>query len=386
MNAKDSNKGASRYLIGETKPFDQKNEMFKRPFWDPELQDLRKSFYKNEVPPKNKQGYTLKDQAFANASWYLDECCHDYRKKGGGTNLYAWDWDGKFFYPRIPSGLKISNSDPTSITRVIKKAAFFFGASLVGICELNRLWLYSSSYFISPEGGVKAENNISEDFTHAIAIAVEMDYDGIMYSPSNPASASVGLGYSKMAFVSGLLARFIQGLGFKAIPSGNNTALSIPIAIDAGLGEMARNGLLITPKYGPRVRLAKVLTNLPLLADKPIEFGVGDFCMICEKCAQKCPGKAIDFGPPHPRPHNISNRKNVNTWHINAEKCLTFWAVNGTDCSNCIRVCPFNKPPGSLHDIVRWGIKNVRWLNKAYLWGDDLVGYGKKKNARYFWG
>ncbi len=386
MSVNYINEGASRYLTGEVKPFAQKNEMFKRPYWDPELFDLGKRFYQDLVPPRNQPGYTLKDQSFVNASWYLDECCYDPGKKGAGTHLYDWEWSGAFSFPRVPSGLKIPVPDPVTMTRDIKKAATFFGASQVGVCKLDRRWVYSSSYYISSQGGIEAENYIPEDITHAIAIAIDLDYDSIKYSPSNLASAAVGLGYSKMAFVSGLLAKFIQGLGYKAIPSGNNTAISIPIAIDAGLGEMARNGLLINPALGPRLRLAKVLTDMPLVSDRPIEFGVRDFCMICGKCALKCPSKAIDHGPPHANPHNISNQINVNTWHIDAEKCLGFWADNGTDCSNCVRTCPFNKPAGTLHDMVRWGINNLRRFDRVFLWGDDMMGYGKRKNARFFWG
>ena len=91
------------------------------------------------------------------------------------------------------------------------------------------------------------------------------------------------------------------------------------------------------------------------------------------------------FGEPTPEPHNISNRQGVMAWHINAETCLGFWADNGMDCSNCIRSCPFNKPPGVLHDMVRWGIHNTPWLNKWFLWGDEVFGYGRKGNTDEFW-
>jgi reductive dehalogenase len=148
---------------------------------------------------------------------------------------------------------------------------------------------------------------------------------------------------------------------------------------------MARNGLLITPEFGPRVRLAKVLTDLPLIPDRPIEFGVWDFCLICEKCAKKCPSKSIMFGEPSDEPHNISNRNGVMAWHINAETCLAFWADNHIDCSNCIRTCPFNKPAGRLHDWVHRGIRYTPWLNELFLWGDDLLGYGKKQNPDDFY-
>ena len=67
-----------------------------------------------------------------------------------------------------------------------------------------------------------------------------------------------------------------------------------------------------------------------------------------------------------------------------AETCLNFWATNGTDCSNCIRTCPFNKPAGVLHDWVRWGIVNTPWLNNIFLWGDDLFGYGRQGDSGRF--
>ena len=373
--------GASRYVVGPIEAFDQKNEMFKRPFWDPQMKALGKKFYFTSVPPRDKSGYRLQDQSIVNASWRLN----DEFSNGGRRGLYDWNWDGNFWYPRVPPGLKTSETDPEILTRWVKKAAEFFGASLVGICKLDRRWVYSLAYLLTSKGGKEIENHIPNKYQYAVAIAVEMDYESINCSPAGPSSVATGLGYSQMAFTAGLLAHFIRGLGYGAIPCGNDTACSIPIAIDAGLGEMARNGLLITPRYGPRVRLAKVFTDLPLVPDKPIEFGVWEFCRICEKCAKKCPSKSIMFGEPTPAPHNISNREGVMAWHINAETCLEFWADNGMDCSNCIRSCPFNKPSGVLHDMVRWGIHNTPGLNKCFLWGDDAFGYGRKGNTDKFW-
>ena len=68
-----------------------------------------------------------------------------------------------------------------------------FGASLVGICELDRRWLYAPAYLITPEGGKVVENNISDDFKYAIAIAVEMDYEAISCSPAHPATSANSL-------------------------------------------------------------------------------------------------------------------------------------------------------------------------------------------------
>jgi reductive dehalogenase len=340
--------------------------------------DIKEQFYLATVMPRKQRGYGLTDFSLVNAAWRLEK---EFAQgaRGGRTGLYDWTWDGHFGFPRIPPGLTIGTSDPKQNTRLVKNAAKFFGASLTGVCLLDRRWLYSQAYHVTTEGGKEVENAIPDSFRYAIAIAVEMDYDAISGSPGASASAATGLGYSQMAYVTGLLALFIRGLGYQAIPCGNDTACSIPIAIDAGLGEMARNGLLVTPAFGPRVRLAKVLTDLPLAPDRPIAFGVWDFCLICKKCAKKCPSKSIPHGEASDTVHNISNRKGVFTWHINAETCLAFWAKNGTDCSNCIRSCPFNKPAGRFHDLVRWGIHRACWLHPLFLWGDDVMGYGRKK-------
>jgi epoxyqueuosine reductase len=64
----------------------------------------------------------------------------------------------------------------------------------------------------------------------------------------------------------------------------------MPSAIAAGLGELGRNGLVITEKYGARISLGNpILTDLPLESDQPIDIAVEDFCKICRKCATACP-------------------------------------------------------------------------------------------------
>ena len=86
--------------------------------------------------------------------------------------------------------------------------------------------------------------------------------------------------------------------------------------------------MLITEKFGARVRLSKVLTDLPLAADTPIEFGVAEFCATCKRCAEECPGGGISFDAPTTEGPTISNSNGIYKWYINPEKCLDFWARN----------------------------------------------------------
>ena len=105
-------------------------------------------------------------------------------------------------------------------------------------------------------------------------------------------------------------------------PAGNGVGLSIPMAVDAGLGQVGRMGLLMTPKYGPRVRIAKVITDMPLVPDRPISFGVTEFCEACGRCAEDCPGEAISAGERTTEPIDISNSPGINRWPVNVDRLI----------------------------------------------------------------
>ena len=390
--------GADRYLKGEVEPFDEKYMMFRRVMWD--MPDLAKKLYFTPKMPNEKiSGYTIRDVAFRNATWDLER---DFGMGNRGGRQMLLDWNrppkGEF---APPMGLKIDGDNPREISIGLKKVARFVGASDVGIAELDRRWIYSHAYY--PEirnpfggGGELTDEEITQgrsekieippEFKYAIVFAHEMDYELVRYSPTYTAGAGAGLCYSKMPFIAATVAQYIRGLGFKAIPMANDTACSIPLAIDAGLGELGRNGMLIHPDLGPRIRLSKIFTDLPLVPDRPVEFGVWDFCMICERCAKHCPSQSIPYGEPTTDIHNPSNRKGLHRWPVNGETCISFWERNRSgSCLNCIRTCPFNKPRGWLHEAVKYGVNHYRWMNPVFLWGDKIFGYGKRHSAEEFW-
>jgi len=177
-----------------------------------------------------------------------------------------------------------------------------------------------------------------------IVIALEMDYAAIACSPSEIEGAATGLGYSRMSEVGFSTATFIQALGYHALACGNDVSLSIPYGVAAGLGELGRNGMLVTREFGPRIRLVKVFTELELNTDPPQTFGVADFCRHCGRCAEACPSGAVPTGEKTLVGPTISNNPGVEKWYIDPEKCIQFWAENGSDCTSCITACPYNKP------------------------------------------
>lgn len=385
MTIKHTKQGAERYVVGPIEQFDQKNTMFKRTYWQPGLEHMQVEVLEGFPKLSERMGDRLQDHSFKVACWILLR-----RYAGGGLGKkQLFEWFPKTPLPFVKPNIKLKElaKDPHQNTMELKKVASFMGAAAVGICALDRRWLYTHSYDQNKDPAERSMPvDIPDRFKWVIVLALEMDYDAMRFSPSRIASAASAMGYSKMAATGGMLAEYIRGLGYEAIPCGNDTACSIPMAIDAGLGELARNGLLITPQYGPRVRLAKVFTDMPLLTDSPIEFGVWEFCRICKKCAKKCPSDSIPLGEPTDDINNFSNRSGVNRWPVNGETCLEWWFKNGTDCSVCIRTCPFNKPPGFLHDMVRFGISRLPVFNRLYLMGDDIMGYGRKRKDEQYWG
>jgi reductive dehalogenase len=373
-----------KYNAKNAKRFNQKYDMFKRPLWDPDLREDGMKFY---GPQKltDHPGFKLEERVLTNAAFYVHHSFGGQGYKGEHPMLFDANVRSKKDPFRIPRDAKFNGNDPGYNTKIVKATAGLFGADLVGITKTDKRWLYSKGYLLAREHK-EFEIDITDEYKYVIVMAVDMDYESMKYSPSACCGGAVGIGYSKMAFTAGMVAQFLNQLGYKAIPSGNDRALAVPMAIQAGLGELGRNGLLISRKYGPRIRLCKVFTDLPLIEDEPIEFGVTRFCELCKKCAVQCPGNAITKGEMTTDPINISSAEGgVRKWYVNGEKCFKFWAKNGSDCGNCIRVCPFNKPFGWLHDTTRWLVENMSVFNSVYLEGDDLFRYGKRKKPTDFW-
>jgi epoxyqueuosine reductase QueG len=160
--------------------------------------------------------------------------------------------------------------------------------------------------------------------------------------------------------------------------------LAIPLAIKAGLGKYGRNGFLINTDFGPRVRLEKVLTNRPLALEKPVPFGVREFCQNCRKCSNSCPVSAIAKSAATNKPLNESNIKGITKWTVDGETFFSYWAAQNSDCSICIRVCPYNK------DYSKWwnklGIKLASThLCGFMLWLNNKLKFGKRKQLIDWW-
>lgn len=339
--------------------FDQKNTCFSRWRWDEEFIAYGKGIY-DEAPEKIKQGiagYSKEEFVAIEAAWHV----HDTFARIKTLNLKELERDD--FPNKLGEPL---GSTPEENSARIKKFAKDLGAPIVGTTKVKMSWVYSKNVMGDPLD--------LENLPHAIVFTVPMDQEMLKTSPSYVASATVGVAYSKCRVISESLADYIRQLGYTAMPAVNEIALSVPLAIDAGLGEFARNGLLIGEKYGMGVRIGKVLTDMPLAQDSPVDLGVRRFCTKCKKCADNCPVNAISFeDQPDGRAFSKSNNPGIRKWYVNVDKCYNFWNFNSSDCSNCVTHCPFTKPDTWTHNASRRVIRRTGVFDRLLVKIDDWL-------------
>lgn len=354
-----------KYIIGPIKQFDRRKNAFmtlmpNNPFGK-EFRErfkartghtTREPLPYSELEPESRIG-----QSLTSAAWRL---CREYHPET---------------LPLTPPEGQVKVTDKAWMTQLVKKVALFFGAEMVRIAKVDPRWVYQ---------------DIDIPHKYAILVVVSHARSLINTAPSHLSGLAVADTYSRLKFITTQLADFIRGLGYDAAYretlGGNPEMLIVPMAIDAGVGEFARSGRVLSPEFGINMRLKPVTTDLPLEVDKPISFGVHEFCMACENCAIYCPANAIPLGPPTDEPLDIYNNPGFRKWYTNAERCLTFWAVNKkkwTTCGGrCIAVCPWNKPLVPFHNIVRWtAIHSPAVVKKMLIWG-DRVAYQRKKSLK----
>jgi reductive dehalogenase len=192
-------------------------------------------------------------------------------------------------------------------------------------------------------------------------------------APRGPIVMESARQYLRSGFIAVQVADIIRSLGYEARAhiDGNYHVVCPLIARDAGLGEIGRMGLLMTPEVGPRVRISVVTTSLPLRPDPPrFDNTIIEFCTRCRKCAAVCPGRAIPFD-------DRAEIDGVKRWKINAEECFTFWCTSGTDCGRCVSVCPYAHPKNHFHDLIRSGVRRSRLFREVALLMDNIF-YGEK--------
>jgi ferredoxin len=261
---------------------------------------------------------------------------------------------------------------PTEATRFVKGWARKLGARDAGVTRLRPHHLYAVK-----GRGPRWGDPVELDHRWAVAFTVEMDAESLGAAPEGPTVMESAQQYLASGAIAVQLAAAIRRLGWpaEAHVDAHYDVVCPLVARDAGLGEIGRMGLLMTPRLGPRVRLAVVTTDLPLVADEPDpEPTTLAFCDICRKCADICPAHAVPAGAP-------ADVDGAVRWRIDQEACYAYWCRSGTDCGQCVRVCPYAKADSALHAVVRKGLRHSALFRRLALGLDDLL-YGRRPAAR----
>jgi reductive dehalogenase len=283
--------------------------------------------------------------------------------------------------------------DPVEMAHRIKVVARHLGAWLVRIGPLNPAWVYThrgsrpmfeedlhNPVFLSsvPKGyqGLKYGDPIEIDHQYAISMAFPQDLCLVGTSPSLVSEFEIGRVYAASALAAVELGKYIRGLGYPARAHliRNYGVLAVPVAADAGLGELARCGYIVTKELGANFRLVCVTTDLPLALDKPVDFGIQDFCEKCLKCADNCPSQAIPSG-------GKLELRGARKWKVDAEKCYLYWGSQGAACAICQVVCPWTKPRTLFHRFVSQIATRVPAARRFLVKADDWFYGAKYKRA-----
>lgn len=352
--------------LDSTVKYDERNIMFSRNELVPGTERYDKYYHDNP-------DHLEPDNAFRKLPGLLSPDAKYYHRDGF-TVAKNYFTTIKKFHPLVEGEVEpvTTEVDPDDLSSFLIKWIKELGALECGITELKPYHLYSIK-----GRGDSYGNPVVNRHQLAIAFTMEMDHEMVKAAPFAPIVMESSKQYLNGARIATLVAQYLRKIGFdsRAHIDGNYQVVCPLVARDAGLGEIGRMGLLMTPKHGPRVRLGVITTSAPVIATrKKVDYSVEYFCLYCKKCAVCCPSRSISSDAP-------KNNTGGKRWKIDSESCFTYWCNVGTDCGRCMAVCPYSHPDTMFHSLIRWGIKNNYFFLRLAIYLDDFF-YGKKPRSK----
>jgi len=267
-------------------------------------------------------------------------------------------------------------SDPEKNAQAVKGLAYHLGADMVGICEAKSYAWYTHDAAGEP---------VSVRHKYAVVMLIDQGFDTMEGSSGDDwiSGAQSMRSYMRGAQIAGVMAAHLRRLGFDARSQTNadSEVLHIPLILWAGLGELSRIGeLVLNPFVGPRFKSVVLTTDMPLSVDKPVDFGLIDFCEQCNKCARECPCSAIPLGP-------RIEYNGYEIWKPDVERCTRYRVTNpkGSACGRCMKTCPFNMEGLLSQRAVLWSAINLPFTRGQIAKWDDKLGNGSINPVKKWW-
>lgn len=281
---------------------------------------------------------------------------------------------------RIPVAAEMAPipEDGAILTRHIKAVAYFLKADVVGTCRVP-----TSAYYSNDREGKPIEPR----YENAVVLVMRKDGQGMRASTGtdwlgDPISFQA---YQHLGLVAETVANYIRRLGWDASaqygPSFVNrySVLMPPLLLWAGIGEVSRVGVVLNPYLGLGFKAAAILTDMPLVPDKPIDFGLQRFCQSCRICAENCPSHAISTG-------DKIAYNGYETWKLDTRRCASFnFTKDGTMCNRCVKICPWTQPLTAPHNLVRAMVMRSRLAGQIATRAAALLRSGGNRPAEKWW-
>jgi len=217
-----------------------------------------------------------------------------------------------------------------------------WGANLVGVADTALL------------KGIETEPlNLLQDFPRAISIAMHLSdavIDTITDRPTPIYSSHYSRVNSMLDDIALRTVNFLQSRNARAMPIPASVILDKEkwtsfishkaVAIAAGIGWQGKSLLLVSPQFGPRVRLVTVLTDADLSPDDPLK----NRCGRCMECRDHCPAGAI-------RGAGTDNHYATREEALYFDRCVhqvrdifsSLPHIVPLICGVCISACPWGK-------------------------------------------
>ncbi|MCC7411131.1 MAG: hypothetical protein IT495_05820 [Gammaproteobacteria bacterium] len=266
--------------------------------------------------------------------------------------------------------------DPKANADAVKALLYYLGSDLVGIGPARPYCWYSHDHDGSP---------IEPYHRNAIVVLIDQGYETMEGASGDDwiSGAQSMRAYMRCSLLGGIVAEHIRRLGWSARTHSviEQDVLHIPVILNAGLGELSRIGeLVLNPYVGPRFKSLVITTDLPLEDDKPIDFGLQDFCAKCNKCARECPCQAISYG-------DKIMFNGYEMWKPDTFTCAKYRTTNsgGAACGRCMKTCPWNIEGVLAERLFVWAAIHLPFTRQWIARLDDRLGNGRINPVKKWW-